>query len=251
MNPYETDRLLCDYLLFHYGSADEILPYAEGPHDALEFPVRCVSECVDVGALPENGRALDVGCAVGRATFELARHCGSVLGIDFSRRFIDAAEAIRRDGQLPYNRADEGNLFTPLIARRPEGIPPERIRFRTGDAMELPEDLGNFDVVLACNLVCRLSNPDRFLERLSQLVKAGGQLVLTTPCTWLAEFTPPENWIGGVVQGGQRCTTLDGLKERLAGSFILEKVHDLPFLIREHARKFQWSMAQASVWRRR
>jgi hypothetical protein len=26
---------------------------------------------------------------------------------------------------------------------------------------------------------------------------------------------------------------------------------DLPFLIREHARKFQWSVAQASLWKKR
>jgi hypothetical protein len=26
---------------------------------------------------------------------------------------------------------------------------------------------------------------------------------------------------------------------------------DLPFLIREHARKFQWSVAQATLWERK
>jgi hypothetical protein len=31
----------------------------------------------------------------------------------------------------------------------------------------------------------------------------------------------------------------------------LKLVKDLPFLIREHARKFQWSVALATVWRRR
>jgi hypothetical protein len=28
-------------------------------------------------------------------------------------------------------------------------------------------------------------------------------------------------------------------------------VKDLPFLIREHARKFQWSVAEATIWRRK
>ena len=31
--------------------------------------------------------------------------------------------------------------------------------------------------------------------------------------------------------------------------FIAAK--DLPFLIREHARKYQWSVAQATIWRRK
>ena len=34
------------------------------------------------------GKALDLGCATGRASFELARHFEQVTGIDFSARFI-------------------------------------------------------------------------------------------------------------------------------------------------------------------
>jgi len=33
-------------------------------------------------------RALDVGCAVGRATFELARSFDETVGIDLSARFF-------------------------------------------------------------------------------------------------------------------------------------------------------------------
>ena len=98
-NPYESDRLLAEYLLFHYGAAEEILPYAFGPRDALEYPARCVSECV--GELPPHARALDLGCAVGRSSFELARRCSEVIGIDYSRRFIETAhetELVSKDG---------------------------------------------------------------------------------------------------------------------------------------------------------
>jgi 2-polyprenyl-3-methyl-5-hydroxy-6-metoxy-1,4-benzoquinol methylase len=37
--------------------------------------------------------ALDVGCAVGGATFELSRAFTSCLGVDFSHAFIEAAQA--------------------------------------------------------------------------------------------------------------------------------------------------------------
>src|SRR4029079_2533806 len=47
LNIYETDKLLAEYLLFHYGSAGEILPYEFGPQTALDFPMRCVTECID------------------------------------------------------------------------------------------------------------------------------------------------------------------------------------------------------------
>jgi SAM-dependent methyltransferase len=130
MNIYESDKLLGEYLLFHYGSAAEIAP-PRGAEHALDYAVRCVTECVQEC---EAGRALDVGCAVGRSTFELARVCKTAIGIDFSRRFIDAAETIRRDGSLEYPRTDEGVLSTRLVASRPD-VDASRVSFETGDAM--------------------------------------------------------------------------------------------------------------------
>ena len=236
MNIYESDKLLAEYLLFHYGSAEEILPYEFGPRTALEYPARCVSECVTA-----SGRALDLGCAVGRSAFELARTCDDVIGIDFSRRFIDAADALK-SGELAYERADEGGLSTSLIARVPAGIDRARVAFEVGDAMSLRADLGTFDVVLMANLIDRLREPQRCLARLPSLVNPGGQLVITSPYTWLEDFTPRANWL---------CPTLDGLRVALAPHFDLGRTRDLPFLIREHARKFQWSVAQATVWIRR
>src|SRR5712691_9068529 len=77
---YETDRALSEYLLFHYGAPEQLLPYAFGPTDALNFPGRCVTECLSVTRLPSQARALDLGCAVGRSSFELARSCAQVVG---------------------------------------------------------------------------------------------------------------------------------------------------------------------------
>ncbi|MDB6172617.1 MAG: Methyltransferase type 11 [Chthoniobacteraceae bacterium] len=251
VNIYETDKLLAEYLLFHYGSADEILPYEFGPGGALDFAVRCVSAGLETFKLPAGARALDLGCAVGRSSFELARRCSSVVGIDFSHRFIEAAQRLRDHGQLSYSRLDEGALCTELIAHVPAEIDRSRVTFEPGDAMNLRPDLGEFDVVLMANLIDRLSEPSRCLERLASLVKPGGRLVITSPYTWLEEFTPRENWLGGQESEGGAITTLQGLTRSLEPNFIFEGATDLPFLIREHSRKFQWSVAQATFWSRR
>ncbi len=242
MNIYETPRLVAEYLLFHYGRDTDILPWDFGPASALGFPRRSVRELIDAASLPEAARALDLGCAVGRSAYELAAHAAEVIGIDYSRAFIDFAERIRRGDEVPYLRADEGFGETMLNARRPDGIDPARITFEQGDAMHLRDDLGSFDLVHAANLLCRLTTPALLLQRLPTLVKPGGQLLLTTPCTWLKEFTPPENWPAG--------STRDWLCERLRPHFELEQETDIPFLIREHARKYQWSVALATRWRR-
>ena len=251
MNPYESDKLLHEYLLFHYGTPAEVLPWPAGPRDALDYAVRCVTECLDTALLPPGARALDVGCAVGRSSFELARHCTEVIGIDYSRRFVDAATVLAEEGSLPYLRTNEGTLTTTLTARVPAGIPAERVRFECGDAHALREGLGSFDVVLAANLIDRLAQPARFLQQLPALVRPGGQLILTSPYTWLPEYTAPEHWLGGRFVDGDPLPTHAGLARALAAHFTHTRTLDLPFLIREHARKYQWSVAQATIWRRR
>lgn len=248
---YETDRALSEYLLFHYGSADEILPNSIGPSNALYFPVRCVTECLDASRLSQLSSALDLGCAVGRSTFELARHCGRVVGVDYSSRFIEAAERLKRDSSLPYRYVDEGELTKPAVAKVPAEIDRGRVTFEQGDAQNLHPDLGSFDVVLAANLIDRLKEPLRCVRHFAKLVKSGGQLILTSPYTWLIEYTPKENWLGGFEREGESIKTLDTLKQVLQPSFQFSGCKNLPFLIREHVRKFQWSVAEASMWVRR
>lgn len=236
-NIYETRRLLDEYLLFHYGSANEVLPWTFGPKEALDFAVRTVTELIES---PAQGRALDLGCAVGRSSFELASlGFSEVVGIDYSHSFIDAAKTLQTGAPLTYERLDEGLQRTTLTAL---AKPSAGIQFEQGDAMSLRADLGSFDLVHAANLLCRLTHPQKLIERLHDLVKPGGQLLLTTPCTWLADFTPPENWPTG--------STRDWLREKLSEHFTLELERDLPFLIREHARKYQWSVAWGTRWRR-
>lgn len=248
---YETDKAVAEYLLFHYGSSEEILPYPGGPTNALHYPVRCVVECFDSALLPSNARGLDLGCAVGRSSFEMARICGSVVGIDYSHRFIEAADRLKNDGVLSYERTDEGELSTALEASIPEGVDGAKVIFQQGDATDLPAGIGSFDVLLAANLIDRLEDPRRFLDSLPDLLNPGGQLVITSPYTWLEEYTPKSNWLGGFERDGSVVRTLEGLESALESHFVKVKAVDLPFLIREHARKFQWSVAQGTIWVRK
>lgn len=246
-NIYERDRLVREYLFFHYGEPDNVLPWKHGPREALGFASRCVRELLNPAAVGREARALDIGCAVGRSSFELAGHCREVIATDFSRAFIAAAEKIRRDGSLDYEYPVEGERTARATARVPEGIDASRVMFEVGDAMSLRAGLGTFDVVLAANLLCRLPDPRVFLARLPALVKTGGQLLLTTPFTWLAEFTPPDRWIGGTGDSD----SADELARLLEPHFELKSSKEIPFLIREHARKYQWSVAWGTRWVRK
>lgn len=251
MQIYETEQYLNEYLLFHYGEASDVLTWDFGPKEAAGFATRCVSECIDPGALAPAARALDLGCAVGRSSFELARHCQEVIGIDASGSFIRAALEIRRNGHLHFDRIDEGVLTSRCVARVPPEIDRTRTHFEIGDALKPRATLGDFDVVLAANLLCRLEDPIQLVLKFPQLVRPGGQLILVSPYSWSRDFTPFPKWLGGYEHDGRRYETFLTLTKFLEPDFDLVCNRELPFLIREHARKYQWSVSHGSVWVRK
>jgi len=245
---YESPRLLGEYLLLHYGSGGDLchgsLPVLPGI-TGTPFPVRCVRELLDLSLLPDGATALELGCSVGAAAFELARSCGHVEASDYSSSFIDTANRLKAEGRIEILRATEGERSAPFTAMVPTEIDRSRVSFSVQDATALPEPLGPFDVVLAANLLCRLPDPEALIARLPGLVKPGGQLLLTTPFTWLEEFTPRDRWIGGTTMGP---SSEEELTRRLSPHFRLHRRVDLLFLIREHERKYQLGIALGTSW---
>lgn len=239
---YETEKIANQYLLFHYGQEKENLPFLFGPKNSLQFPVRCVSDCVDFERLPANAKALEVGCAVGRSSFELSRYCQSVLAIDNSQLFISLAKSLQQGESIEYAIQEEGDIVSQHIARMPPEANPERIEFKCLDAMQMAIDKNAFDLILCANLLCRLPQPKKFLQNLSNWTAPNGQLILISPYSWQNEYTIKSEW--------PNKGTLEWMQEILKGSFTLNKRLELPFLIREHRRKYQWGVSEATLWTR-
>jgi putative 4-mercaptohistidine N1-methyltranferase len=247
---YESKRAVDEYLLFHYGTAGDQLTYKGGPHSALKFPERCAQICADYAT--NKKRALDVGCAVGGSTFELAAHFDEVIGMDFSNHFVDAANTMKKDGKMSYEILKQGNVFKSCETNLSDKIDRDRCSFHQGDACDLRTDLGQFDIILASNLVCRLPQPMGFLERASSLLSEGGCLVLVSPYSWLEEYTPMDKWIGGN-SSEEDNDCFEALSRTITSvSKELKLVHreDVPFLIREHERKYQYGVSDCTIWRK-
>ena len=245
-DPYETTRALREYLLFHYGSEREILSLGIGPREALGFCVRTVDLLLDFDSLRQRDRALDLGCAVGGSSFALAKTFGEVIGIDKSQVLVEAAKVLQKDGVLSYESRRQGTFMDTLMAQVDPAVDRSRTRFQVADACELGTSLGSFDVVHAANLLCRLPDPRVLLAQLPDLVRPDGQLLLATPFTWLDEFTPSSNWLGEEGKG-----SFHELKLLISSHFDLQEEVDLPFLIREHERKFQYGISLGTRWRRK
>ncbi len=242
---YETDELLAQYCEFHWGAAFYGVP---------NFAAACARICIEVMGDRPRGRALDLGCAVGRSTFELAREFEHVTGLDFSARFVRIGNEMREKGYIQFVLPEEGELVSYHERRLDEfGLAGtrKRVEFFQSDACNLKPIYEDFDLVFAGNLIDRLYSPRKFLEMIHERIRPGGLLVIASPYTWLAEYTEKDEWLGGFKRDGENVTTLDGLTQVLAPQFrMIREPRDVPFVIRETKRKFQHSMSELTVWER-
>ena len=244
-NVYETDQMVSIYIEFHYGKE-----YLDVPN----FPVACVKEIEKHLDGRKTNRALDLGCATARSAFELAKSFDHVDAVDFSARLIETPTKLQNSGKQRYQVTDEGELCS-FREIRLEDFPgyveiKDRIAFRQGDACNLAAKYTDYDVVFAGNLLDRLYDPTAFLQSIKERICDGGLLVLASPYTWLEEHTPRDRWPGGFKNAmGENFTTLEGITQALAPEFrLLAEPLDVPFVIRETRRKFQYSDSQLSVW---
>ena len=241
---YETDALVTQYLEFHYGPEALGIP---------NFPQACAEEAVRHLPADRRRRALDIGCSVGRSALELARWFQRVDGIDFSARFIQSGVRLQQGGEVHYEVPTEGELTVARsvsLGRLGLDGTADRVAFSQGDACNLKAIHSGYDLVLAGNLLDRLYDPGLFLDLVPGRILPGGLLVITTPWTWLEEYTPKAKWLGGRREHGEPLSGFEGLRRALAGSFDLVHRTDIPFVIRETARKHQHSIADVTVWRR-
>lgn len=115
---------------------------------------------------------------------------------------------------------------------------------------------GKFDLIIGSNLLCRLPDPFKFLRDIPNFLNPGGVLVLISPYSWLEEYTAVERWVGATVDSNTNqpkesfYVLKDSLENSANGSNRLILVHreNIPFLIREHERKFQLGVSDYTAW---
>jgi putative 4-mercaptohistidine N1-methyltranferase len=244
-NPYTTDSIISQYC--HFGWNDNALGIAN-------YPATCARIALEYMKDKPKRKAFDIGCAIGRSTFELARGFDEVIGVDFSTRFIQEAERLKQNAVLRYTMPIEGELESfhevnlshfDLEEER------DKVSFWQADACNLKSLYKDFDLIFGGNLIDRLYDPKKFLDSLAERLNNGGMLILTSPYTWQEESTPKEKWIGGYKRDGENVTTLQGLEEILEKAFTLVDIKDVPFVIQETARKHQHTIAQMTIWEKK
>jgi len=242
---YESDTAVSQYCEAHYGQRF---------FGVDNFPAKCASICLDLMADKTKSRALDLGCSVGRASFELATEFDFVNGLDFSARFIRIAHQMQEKGYIRYELQEEGEIVSYHERKLKDYELMEtasKIEFFQADAQNLKPQFTDYDLILAANILDRLSKPGVFLDNIHTRLTGGGFLVLTSPYTWLEEFTSKQNWLGGFRKDGEPHTSLGGITRILNPHFrMVQDPMDIEFVTRETGRKFQHSISQITIWQK-
>lgn len=242
-NIYETNTLVSQYCEFHYG--DEYF----GVKNFLQNSVKILTPFFeDIN----TKKALDLGCSVGRSSFELANVFDSVIGIDYSQNFIDKAKNLQNESSIDYEIIVEGDIKKhKTIDLKSLNLDnnKHRVQFLQGDALKLDDSLQNFDLIFCSNLIDRLENPTQFLKEIQSRLNENGILVILSPYTWLEEYTKKENWLGGYSKEEKKIYTLCKLKQELHTFKLIDRF-DIEFVIKETKRKFQHTISEMSIWKK-
>ena len=243
-NVYETDELISQYCEFHYGSENfGVKNFCLNSVELLKPHLKDI----------KSKKALDLGCSVGRSTFELAKDFDEVIGIDFSANFINVGVKLKTYDSLIYKVKKEGEIFEEkTVSLESLGLEDikEKVTFMQGDACNLKDIYSGFDLIFCSNLIDRLYYPLKFLQDIPSRVNENGLLVLLSPYTWLEDYTLKENWLGGYIKDNKEVYTLDTLKDTLVDFELLETI-DVPFVIKETSRKYQHTISQMSIWKKK
>ncbi|MEW5736826.1 MAG: methyltransferase domain-containing protein [Thermodesulfobacteriota bacterium] len=232
---YESAPLLSSYLWSHYG---DLIPDEEAS-DAYQ--------CWAGLLAPRPGRALDIGCAVGRFCFEMAARCDLAVGVDSSVSFIRAARTLMQKGSLSFPLVLEGKITRPAGIVLPADWDRSRVEFVVADALALPFRSASFSSVAGLNLIDKLSLPlSHFAEVNRVAASRESQFLFSDPFSWSADSAAPEHWLGGTEAGPYSgrglenvAAVLTGAKGGLQPAWRIEQTGSVRWKIRTHENHFE------------
>ena len=203
---YEEDDTLNRYLWSHFGD----LWGAPEAGDAYRQWADCLP--------PTAASGLDVGCAVGRLTFEMAARFDLAIGCDLSSTFIRTARKLATERRITCTLPLEGKLLETFTGHFPTEWQTANVEFIVADAQALPLARSSFGSVATLNLLDRVHYPLAHLYEINRVAAhSGANLLCADPFSWSTATTPEENWLGGTTSGPYRGRGIDNVRNLLEG----------------------------------
>jgi 2-polyprenyl-3-methyl-5-hydroxy-6-metoxy-1,4-benzoquinol methylase len=110
------------------------------------------------GYLKTDDKILDFGCGTGLICNEIADNVENVHAIDISTKMIE----------ISINKASERKI--------------RNIDFERTSIFDEKFRVGSLDAIIAFNIFHLLEEPQKYFQRINQILKPGGLIISSTPC---------------------------------------------------------------------
>ncbi|MDY0192557.1 MAG: 5-histidylcysteine sulfoxide synthase [Aliarcobacter butzleri] len=181
-NFYESDESISLYCDLYYGKDNLYTNYVDLIRPYLK----------DL----KVSKALDLGCCVGRTSFELAKIYDEVLGIDFSANYINIGVKLKLYDFVNYKIKKQDKTFEErAISLNDFDLEKvkDKVSFMQGDACNLKEIYKDFDLIFYSSLIDKLYYPKKFLEDVSRRINKNGFFVFLSSHNWFNEHINENN----------------------------------------------------------
>ncbi|WP_286262864.1 5-histidylcysteine sulfoxide synthase [Thalassotalea atypica] len=244
VNPFETDADVCQQLESHYG--DPVI-LAQNYQKHLASKVRHYIEFYHC----KTQKMLDLGCSVGRTSFELASIFDAIDAVDFSARLIQHGVQLQQDKAVRYQLIAEGELvdYKEVQLNRLDLQTAQHVLFSQGDAANLKAILTGYDLILVQHLIESHYDPTLFFKEVHQKINVGGLLCIVTDFGSDRQKRTETRAFSGVKINGENVTGFDSLTQLLVPHFELLAEDELTQELKVNRRNHIVSQKQLSVWR--
>ena len=232
-NKYENSKVISSYLWSHYGDwlndSDWIPAYLKWA--SLINPI--------------DGFSLDIGCAVGRTVFELARKSKFSIGIDLSLSFVKTSRELMKRGELNFELIEEGYITKPAKIKLSDEFQRENIDFIVADALALPFKGELFKCVTSLNILDKVPSPLKHIEEMNRVSSfKDAQILISDPFSWNEEVAKIEDWLGGKREGNYSGYGIENLieilKNHIHPSWSINQIGEVFWKIRNHRNHFEF-----------
>jgi len=230
---HDRRRLLSTYMDAHYGTPPTPLAAAQQP----DYWQQLIALTPPAQAYQQT---LDLGCSVGRYTFELARQSELAVGLDLNFDLLAAAARIQREQTVRYERSLRGRFYTSVDDSYET---PQNVLFLLADALDPPLRATDFDCVAALNLLDNVKVPLILIGQMDALLRPGGRLLIASPYEWRSDLTEPAEWLENADYDAAtmvKAILTDNLFPQMQLNYrCIQEYAELPWFLRQHERAWR------------
>ncbi|ABM04312.1 hypothetical protein DUF323 [Psychromonas ingrahamii 37] len=245
VNQYVTDKKICTELEAHFG--DNYLGLGNYSVTLARYVLKQLNNFSIA-----KGKLLDLGCSVGRCSFELSPYFEAVDSVDFSAQSIPYSVQLQQGKTVRYELEKEGELVDfKEINLNSAGLNANyrNIHFKQGDPSNLKASFDDYDVIIAQQVLEQNYDPLQFLRTISGSLKEGGILILASAYDFNPEIKPEKRFSGKKVNG-ENFTGFDAVQQALSAQFSLVASENIAKPSRHCARKFTVTNQHITLWKK-